>query len=188
MATLSTLRALLAHAFDPDGPAGKGIGLQLIDSLVRVFKGFAMAAAVGIPLGFAIGTSRRAARMFNPVVQLLRPVSPLAWFPIWLTILVKADLAAVWVIFVTALWPVVLNTAAGAASVPHDQLDVARVFRFSRVMTLRRHRGAPRPAVGHHRPAVVDGHGLDGDRGGRDAVRRLGHRLLRVAVLQRSRA
>jgi nitrate/nitrite transport system permease protein len=93
--TFSTLRSLLAHAFVADGPAGKGIGLQLADSLVRVFKGFTLAMVVGIPLGFLIGTSRSASRMFNPVIQLLRPVSPLAWFPIWLTILVKADLAAV---------------------------------------------------------------------------------------------
>ena len=128
---------LLGDAFEADGPAGKGIGLQLLDSLIRVFKGFAMAALVGIPLGFLIGTSRWATRMFNPVIQLLRPVSPLAWFPIWLTIMVKADTAAVWVIFITALWPVLLNTAAGAASVPDDQLDVARVFRFSRWGQLR---------------------------------------------------
>lgn len=135
--TFRTLRELLSVAFVADGPAGKGIGLQLLDSLVRVFKGFAMAALVGIPFGFLIGTNKRMWQMFNPVIQLLRPVSPLAWFPIWLTILIKADPAAVWVIFITALWPVVLNTAAGAASVPPDQHDVARVFRFSRRTELR---------------------------------------------------
>ncbi len=150
-ATLSTLRDLLGHAFEADGSAGKGVGLQLLDSLVRVFKGFAMAALVGIPLGFLIGTSRWATRMFNPVIQLLRPVSPLAWFPIWLTIMVKADKAAVWVIFITALWPVLLNTAAGAASVPDDQLDVARVFRFSRWARLR---GI---VVPHAMPSVMTG-------------------------------
>jgi nitrate/nitrite transport system permease protein len=149
--TFSTLRDLLPDAFAEDGPAGKGIGLQFLDSLVRVFKGFAMAAAVGVPLGFLIGTSPRLWKMANPVIQLLRPVSPLAWFPIWLTILVKADPAAVWVIFVTALWPVVLNTAAGAASVPPSEHDVARVFRFSRWAQLRH------IVVPHALPSVITG-------------------------------
>lgn len=135
--TLATLRELLGGAFLPDGPAGKGIGLQLLDSLSRVLRGFAMAAVVGIPLGFLIGNNRTLFRITNPVVQLLRPVSPLAWFPIWLTIMVKADPAAVWVIFVTSLWPTVINTAAGAASVPEYQRDVARVFTFSRWTELR---------------------------------------------------
>lgn len=149
--TFSTLRQLLPDAFKKDGPAGQGIGLQLLDSLVRVFKGFAMAALVGVPLGFLIGTMPRLWKMFNPVIQLLRPVSPLAWFPIWLTILVKADPAAVWVIFITALWPVVLNTAAGAAAVPASERDVARVFTFSRWAELRH------IVVPHALPSVITG-------------------------------
>lgn len=149
--TLSVLKQLLADAFKPDGPAGKGIGLQLMDSMGRVFKGFAMAAVVGIPFGFLVGTNKRMWKMFNPVIQLLRPVSPLAWFPIWLTILVKADPAAVWVIFITSLWPVVLNTAAGAESVPVDQHDVSRVFKFSRWTELRE------IVVPHAMPNVITG-------------------------------
>jgi nitrate/nitrite transport system permease protein len=148
---LSTLRELLAGAFAPDGSAGQGIGLQLRDSLIRVFKGFGMAALFGIPFGFLIGTNKVAWRMFNPVVQLLRPVSPLAWFPIWLVVMNKADPAAVWTIFVTSTMPVIVNTAAGAASVPHDQHDVARVFKFSRLTELRE------VVVPHAVPSVITG-------------------------------
>jgi nitrate/nitrite transport system permease protein len=149
--TLATLRELLAGAFATDGPAGQGIGLQLIESLKKVFSGFAMAALVGIPLGFLIGTVPQLWKMINPIVQLLRPVSPLAWFPIWLTVMVKAEPAAIWVIFITALWPVVINTAAGAHSVPPQEHDVARVFRFSRWAELRH------IVVPHAMPSVITG-------------------------------
>jgi nitrate/nitrite transport system permease protein len=80
-----------------------------------------------------MGSSRRAWKAMNPIVQLLRPVSPLAWYPIWLAVMKDGPKASVWVIFVTALWLVVLNTAAGAANLPHEQLDVSRVFRFGRM-------------------------------------------------------
>ncbi|WP_208028219.1 ABC transporter permease [Rhabdothermincola sediminis] len=149
--TSSTLIQLLTRAFEADGPAGQGIGLQLRDSLVRVLKGFLLAAAIGVPVGFAMGVVPPIRRMLNPIVQVLRPVSPLAWFPIWLTIMVKADPAAVWVIFVSAVWPTILNTAAGAVSVPLDQLEVARVFRFSRATQLRE------VVIPHALPSVVTG-------------------------------
>jgi nitrate/nitrite transport system permease protein len=148
---LATLRELLAGAFAPDGSAGQGIGLQLRDSLIRVMKGFAMAAVVGVPFGFLVGTNRVAWRMFNPVVQVLRPVSPLAWFPIWLVVMNKADPAAVWTIFITSMMPVIVNTAAGAASVPADQHDVARVFKFSRLTELRE------VVMPHAMPSVITG-------------------------------
>jgi nitrate/nitrite transport system permease protein len=135
--TLSTLRSLLADGFAKDGPAGQGILLQLRDSLVRVAKGFGLAACFGVPAGFAIGTNRRLHQTFDPIVQLLRPISPLAWFPIWLTIFVTAEPSAIAVIFVASIWPIILNTAAGAGAVPHDQLDVARVFRFSTAARIR---------------------------------------------------
>ena len=130
--TLRTLQRLLGSPFHDGGPNDKGIGLQLLGSLQRVFSGFAVAAVVGVPFGLLVGSSRRAWRAANPVIQLLRPVSPLAWFPIWLVILKDAPNAAVWVIFITALWPIVLNVAAGAAAVPADHRNVARVFRFGR--------------------------------------------------------
>ncbi|MGH9156506.1 MAG: nitrate ABC transporter permease [Acidimicrobiales bacterium] len=128
---------LLSRPFYDNGPNDKGIGLQLAVSLQRVVGGFGLAALVGIPLGLLIGASRRVGRAANPVVSLLRPVSPLAWFPIWLVVLDDSGKAAVFVIFITALWPVVINTAAGAAAIPLDQRNVARVFRFGRMAYLR---------------------------------------------------
>jgi nitrate/nitrite transport system permease protein len=129
-ATFTELRHLLAHPFINKGPSGKGIGLLILGSLQRVLTGFGIAAVVGVPLGIAMGASKRVWKAANPVIQLLRPVSPLAWFPIWLVAFKNAPHAAVWVIFITALWPIVLNTAAGAASIPKDQRNVAKVFRL----------------------------------------------------------
>ena len=135
--TFTTLRQLLADPFYDNGPNDKGVGLRLATSLQRVFIGFGLATAVGVPIGLAMGASRRVWRAANPVIQVLRPVSPLAWFPIWLVVFQDSANAAVWVIFITSLWPTVLNTAAGAADVPTDQRDVARVFRFGRLAYLR---------------------------------------------------
>jgi len=129
--TFDKLRGLLAHPFGKHAGT-TGVGSQLLSSLGRVFKGFALAAVVGIPVGLWIGSSRRAWQAVNPLVQLLRPVSPLAWFPIWLVVFRNAPNAAVFVIFITALWPIVINTAAGAAAVPGDHHNVAKVFRFNR--------------------------------------------------------
>lgn len=124
------LRTMLSDPFYDNGPNDKGIGRQLATSLGRVGKGFGLAVVIGAPLGFVMGATRRVWQAANPVVQLLRPVSPLAWFPIGLVVLKDAPKAAVFVLFVTALWPIVLNTAAGAASVPADHRNVARVFRL----------------------------------------------------------
>jgi nitrate/nitrite transport system permease protein len=135
--TFTEMRKLLADPFYDNGPNDKGILLRVGESVQRVFKGFTMAALVGIPVGLLIGASRRAWLAVNPVVQLLRPVSPLAWYPIFLTVLASPLKAGPWVIFVTALWPIVLNTAAGVAEVPQDHKDIARVFRFGRVAYLR---------------------------------------------------
>ncbi|MEU0393778.1 nitrate ABC transporter permease [Streptomyces sp. NPDC006208] len=131
------LADLLADPFYDNGPNDKGIGRQLGISLQRVFTGFALAAVVGVLAGLLIGASRRAWLAFNPVVQVLRPVSPLAWFPIWLSVFKDADQASVFVIFITALWPTLINTAAGAAEIPRDHRNVARVFRFGRLAYLR---------------------------------------------------
>ena len=135
--TISVMREMIADPFYDRGPNDKGVGRLLWASLQRVGKGFLMATVIGVPVGLLIGASRRAWRAANPIVQLLRPVSPLAWFPIWLVAFKDSDQAAVWVIFITALWPLVINTAAGAHDVPADQRDVARVFRFGRIAYLR---------------------------------------------------
>lgn len=128
---------LVSNPFYDNGPNDKGIALQLAISLQRVFTGFGVAAIVGVPLGMFMGSSKRMWKAANPIVQFLRPVSPLAWFPIWLVAFKNPGKAAVFVIFITALWPTVLNSAAGAAGIPSDQRDVARVFRFGRVAYIR---------------------------------------------------
>ncbi len=134
---LRELWRLLSNPFYDNGPNDKGVGRHVLISLQRVFTGFAMAALVGIPLGLVIGATKRGWQAGNPVVQLLRPVSPLAWFPIWLIITKNPGKAAVFVIFITALWPTVLNTAAGAGAIPRDQRNVALVFQFGRMAYLR---------------------------------------------------
>jgi len=135
--SLRRLGTLLWYPFYDLGPNDKGIGRQLALSLQRVGIGFFFASLVGIPLGLFIGANRRAWMAINPVVQMLRPVSPLAWFPIWLVVFRDNSQAAILVIFMTALWPTVLNTAAGAGSIPENQRRVAAVFKFGRLAYLR---------------------------------------------------
>ncbi len=142
---------LLSSPLHDSGPNDKGIAIQLWISIGRVFRGFGLAALVGVPLGLLMGGSRRAWQAANPVVQLLRPVSPLAWFPIGLVVLKDSPKAAVFVIFITALWPIVINTAAGAASIPTDQRNVARVFRFGRVAYVRH------VMIPHTLPSLITG-------------------------------
>ncbi len=130
--TWSSLRELLTDGFRNGGPGDQGVLLLLKSSLLRVLKGFVMAAILGIPLGMLIGSSPRAWKAVNPLIQFLRPVSPLAWYPVLLIIFLDADRASTWVICLTSLWPIVLNTAAGASSIPTDHRNVARVFHLTR--------------------------------------------------------
>ena len=90
-----------------------------------------IAALVGIPLGFAIGRFDFLSRMFNPLISLLRPISPLAWLPIGLLVFKGADPAAIWTIFICSIWPMVVNTAVGVQRVPQDYMNVARVLNLS---------------------------------------------------------
>lgn len=135
--TLDEITSLLANPFQSTSANGKGILLQLASSLQKVFMGFGVAALVGIPAGFVIGASKVAHRAFNPLVQILRPVSPLAWFPIALVLFKDARWASILTIGITALWPTLINTAAGVAAIPQDHRNVARVFRFSRAKYIR---------------------------------------------------
>ena len=93
--------------------------------------GFGFAALVGIPVGFMLGRFNFMNRMFDPVISLLRPVSPLAWLPIGLLVFHRADPAATWTIFICSIWPMILNTAQGVQRVPQDYLNVARVLGLS---------------------------------------------------------
>ena len=131
LATWESAQAVFAHPFYDKGPNDQGIGWNVLHSLSRVGIGFGFAALVGIPLGFIIGRFAFIDRMFSPVIGLLRPVSPLAWLPIGLLVFQKAHPAAIWVIFISSIWPMILNTAAGVRQVPEDYLNIARVLKLS---------------------------------------------------------
>ena len=118
----------ILNPFSQKGPGDLGIGWLLLASLRRVSIGFLLGAAIAIPLGFLIGLSRTALLIFNPIIQILRPVSPLAWLPIALAMFGIAEPSAIFVIFITSLWPTIINTALGVSSVPKDYLDVAAVL------------------------------------------------------------
>jgi len=105
-------------------------------SLVLVAKGYAIALLAGTPVGFLLGLSKFFTKSFDPIIQILRPVSPLAWLPLGLVLFQKSQPAAVFTIGVCAMWPTVLNTAVGVRSVPQDYLNVARVLKLSRTKTL----------------------------------------------------
>jgi len=113
------------------GPSDKGILNLMLNSLSRVASGFVLGALVAIPLGTVMGMTPFLRKLLDPLVQLLRPVSPLAWYPLGLAAFTAADPALVFTIFITALWPTVLNTAFGVGGLPQDFKNVARVFRFS---------------------------------------------------------
>lgn len=118
----------ILNPFYERGPGNLGIGWLLLASLRRVLLGFLLGAVVAIPLGFLIGMSRKAMLALNPVIQIFKPVSPLAWLPIALAIFNLADPSAIFVIFITSLWPTIINTALGVSRVSKDYIDVARVL------------------------------------------------------------
>jgi nitrate/nitrite transport system permease protein len=120
-----------SHVTNPvydNGPNDKGIGIQLGYSLLRVLAGYFLAALVAIPLGFLIGMSPTVYKALDPFIQVLKPVSPLAWMPLALFILKDSSVSAIFVIFICSLWPMLINTAFGVASVRREWLDVARTL------------------------------------------------------------
>jgi len=107
--------------------------------------GFGLAAVVGIPAGFHDRPlSSSCSRMFNPLISLLRPVSPLAWLPIGLLVFKGANPAAIWTIFICSIWPMIINTAVGVQRVPQDYMNVARVLNLSRVEDRHQDPASPR--------------------------------------------
>ena len=122
---------LFSDPFYRNGPNDQGLGWNILFSLKRVALGFGLAAVVGIPLGFVIGRSKVVSAMLNPLISLLRPVSPLAWLPIGLLVFKSADPAAIWTIFICSIWPMIINTAVGVQRVPEDYLNVAKVLNLS---------------------------------------------------------
>jgi len=122
---------LFADPFYSKGPNDQGIGWNVLMSLQRVGIGFGCAALVGIPLGFMLGRFRFLSDMASPIIALLRPVSPLAWLPIGLLVFKAANPAAIYVIFICSLWPMIINTAVGVRQIPQEYLNIARVLNLS---------------------------------------------------------
>jgi nitrate/nitrite transport system permease protein len=114
------------------GPNDKGIALQLLSSLARVFTGFLLGSLIAIPVGLLMGANAFCRKIFYPIVQILKPVSPLAWFPIGLVAFQSASDATIFIIVITSLWPTLINTAFGVASIPDDHKNVSKAFGFSK--------------------------------------------------------
>ncbi len=125
----------LSNPFYDAGPNDKGIGIQLAYSIYRVLAGFFMAAAVAIPIGFVVGMSPLMYKALNPYIQVLRPISPLAWMPLALFIIKDSEASAIFVIFICSIWPMLINTAFGVAGVRKDWVNVARTHELSPVRT-----------------------------------------------------
>jgi nitrate/nitrite transport system permease protein len=130
-ATLSVLWEMLKDPFYDYGPNDKGIALQLFSSLGKVFLGFGLGSLVAIPVGIVMGANPFCKKLFYPIVQILKPVSPLAWFPIGLAVFQSAATATIFIIFITSLWSTLINTAFGVGSIPDDHKNVAKAFGFS---------------------------------------------------------
>jgi nitrate/nitrite transport system permease protein len=128
MAVAKTFWDKLSKPFYDNGPNDKGIGIQLAYSLMRVMIGFLLAALVAIPLGFLVGMSPVMHQALNPFIQVLKPISPLAWMPLALYTIKDSSISAVFVIFICSLWPMLINTAHGVATVKREWLNVARTL------------------------------------------------------------
>ena len=129
---------LLSDPFHQRGTNDQGIGIQIAYSLWRVAAGFGLAMIVAIPLGFAIGMSPLLNAALNPFVQVLRPVSPLAWMPLALYTIKDSSISSIFVIFICSVWPMLLNTAFGVASVRREWLNVAATLEAGRWRTAMR--------------------------------------------------
>ena len=122
---------LITNPFYDRGGLDKGLGLHLAASLQRVAVGFSLSAVIGVALGMLVGSSMLAMRGLDPIFQVLRTVPPLAWLPLSLAAFREAQPSAIFVIFITAVWPIIINTAVGVRNVPADYRNVARVIRLS---------------------------------------------------------
>jgi nitrate/nitrite transport system permease protein len=125
----------LGNPFYDAGPNDKGIGIQLGYSLYRVLTGFLLAALVALPIGFLVGMSPLMQRALNPFIQVLKPISPLAWMPLALFIIKDSETSAIFVIFICSIWPMLINTAFGVANVRQDWINVARTHELGQLKT-----------------------------------------------------
>ena len=126
-----TIARQLSDPFYDNGPNDKGIAIQLAHSLGRVGLGFLFAVLVAVPLGFVIGMSPLLHRALDPFIQVLKPISPLAWMPLALYTIKDSSISGVFVIFICSVWPMLINTAFGVASVKRDWLNVAHTLEVS---------------------------------------------------------
>jgi nitrate/nitrite transport system permease protein len=129
--TWETSRPYLAEPFAKRGELDQGILRFTWYSLLLVAQGYAVALILGTPLGFVLGRSKLFAKSFDPIIQILRPVSPLAWLPLGLVLFEKSRPAALFTIAICSMWPTVLNTAMGVRAIPQDYLNVAKVLQLS---------------------------------------------------------
>jgi nitrate/nitrite transport system permease protein len=130
--TVSETWELIANPFFNYGGTDKGLFWQILTSLQRVALGFSLAAIVGVALGILVGTSRVMYQALDPIFQVLRTVPPLAWLPISLAAFQQANPSAIFVIFITAIWPIIINTTEGVRQIPQDYNNVARVLQLSK--------------------------------------------------------
>lgn len=131
MKTWEESKVYILQPFDKRGEMDQGILRMAGYSLYRVAKGFLLAIVIGTPLGFLLGASNLFYKMFDPTIQILRPISPLAWLPLGLVLFRQSEPAALFTIALCSMWPTVINTMQGVRSIPQDYHNVARVLRLS---------------------------------------------------------
>ena len=129
----ATLWSHIRNPFYDNGPNDKGLGIQLAYSILRVLIGYSLAVLVAVPVGFLIGMSPLMSRALDPYIQVLKPISPLAWMPLALYTIKDSSLSAIFVIFICSLWPTLVNTAFGVAQVRKEWLNVARTLEVGRL-------------------------------------------------------
>ncbi|MFM7406365.1 MAG: nitrate ABC transporter permease [Cuspidothrix sp.] len=120
----------IIHPFFDNGESDKGLGWQILTSLGRVALGFSLAAIVGVILGMFVGVNKFLYNAVDPIFQVLRTIPPLAWLPISLAAFQQANPSAIFVIFITSIWPILINTTVGVQNIPQDYVNVARVLRL----------------------------------------------------------
>jgi nitrate/nitrite transport system permease protein len=135
MRTWEESKIYILKPLEKRGETDQGIGLLAYYSLMRVARGFLLGIAIATPLGFMLGMSKTLSRMLDPVMQVLRPISPLAWLPLGLIIFRKSEPAALFAIAVCSMWPTVINTMAGVRAIPQDYWNVAKVLRLTPATT-----------------------------------------------------
>ena len=123
---------LIINPFFDKGATNKGLFWQIWASLQRVLQGFTLAAIVGISIGIIVGTNEFLFDALDPIFQILRTIPPLAWLPIALATFQQSNPSAIFVIFVTSIWPIIINTITGVQQIPQDYVNVSKVLQLSR--------------------------------------------------------